>query len=79
MVSMVLGDYLVIVSRVQGYLVMVSRVQGYLVMVSKVQIAGSAAANVKNQILYSRFIYKQEPLCYSGSIKTGQRPERKKT
>ena len=45
----------------RGYLVMVSKVQGYRVIVSRVLdmcFLKMAAVNVKNQILYHRFIYR---------------------
>ena len=89
------GGYPVIVSTVLGYLVIVSSVlrvkcygvqsTGYRVIVSMVLSAildivwSPGLSFVKNQILYRRFIYNGEALCYSWSITTGQRPERKKT
>ena len=89
------GGYLVIVSAVLGYLVIVSRVlrekcygvqsMGYRVIVSMILKAimdivwNPGLSIVKNQILYHGFIYNRGALCYSWSITTGQRPERKKT
>lgn len=79
------GGYPVIVSSVLKVKCYGVQRMGYRVIVSMILKAimdivwNPGLSIVKNQILYHGFIYNRVALCYSWSITTGQRPERKKT